>query len=110
MKLPNAENAIVDLQKLTKYCLNSDHERGKHKARVFDAKCGLTAEHADLLRQSLFEAARLGEAVATKNDAFGRRYVIEWVVIGPSGKAAIRTAWIIRHDEDFPRFVSCYVC
>ena len=45
-----------------------------------------------------------------ENDTFGRRFVIEWKVEGPSGKAAIRTAWIVRHDEDFPRFVSCYVC
>ena len=64
MKLPNAENAFVDLQKLTDYCLNPEHERGKHKARVFAATCGLTAEHAELLRHSLLDAARLGDAKA----------------------------------------------
>ena len=37
MKLPNAENAYVDLRKLADYCLDSEHERGKHKARVFAA-------------------------------------------------------------------------
>jgi len=110
MKLPNAENAVVDMQKLTDYCLNPEHERGKHKARVFAATCGLTAEHAELLRKALLEGALQGEAVAKVSDAFGRRFVVEWTVVGPAGKAAIRTAWIVRHDEEFPRFVSCYVC
>ncbi len=109
MKLPNAEDAVVDLQKLTDYCLNPEHERGKHKARVLVATCGVTKEHAELLRQALLDGARQGEATATKTDAFGRRYVVEWTVEGPSGIADIRTAWIVRHDEDFPRFVSCYV-
>jgi len=110
MKLPNAENAVVDLQKLTDYCLNPEHERGKHKARVFAAKCGVTVEHAELLRQALLEGAWQGEAIATKNDAYGQRYVIEWTVEGPTGTAGIRAAWIVRHNEDFPRLVSCYIC
>lgn len=32
MKLPNAENAFVDIEKLRGYCLNLSHPRGKHKA------------------------------------------------------------------------------
>ena len=35
MKLPNYENAVVSLEKLRDYCLNEEHYRGKHKARVF---------------------------------------------------------------------------
>ncbi|HXG48805.1 MAG TPA: hypothetical protein VNO52_14360, partial [Methylomirabilota bacterium] len=35
MRLPNGERAIVDIQKLTAYCLNLQHTRGRHKARVF---------------------------------------------------------------------------
>ncbi len=49
MKLPGGNAAIVDRQKLTGYCLNPEHPRGKHKARVF-AMLGLTAENADELR------------------------------------------------------------
>ncbi len=33
--LPNYENAIVDLEKLSGYCLNLFHERGKDKAFYF---------------------------------------------------------------------------
>src|SRR5712692_9511932 len=35
MKLPNGEHAIVDIRKLLAYCLNSQHPRGRNKARVF---------------------------------------------------------------------------
>ena len=34
MKPPNGERAIVDIAKLTDYCLNPEHARGKHKARI----------------------------------------------------------------------------
>ena len=46
MKMPDGDVAIVDRQKLTGYCLNPEHPRGKHKARVF-ATLGFTAENAD---------------------------------------------------------------
>jgi len=42
MKMPDGDAAIVDRQKLTGYCLNPEHPRGKHKARVF-AMLGFTA-------------------------------------------------------------------
>ena len=46
MKMPDGDAAIVDRQKLIGYCLNPEHARGKHKARVF-ATLGFTAENAD---------------------------------------------------------------
>ena len=41
MLLPNAEKAVVDISKLRDYCLNPNHEVGKHKARVFSAALNL---------------------------------------------------------------------
>jgi len=109
MSLPNGERAFVDIQKLTEYCLDPEHERGKHKARVFEAVCGLTADYADVLRDALLEAARKGEAELIGSDRFGDRFAVEYTVIGPSGSASVRSAWIVRRDEDFPRLVSCFV-
>jgi hypothetical protein len=37
VKLPHVELAVVDIAKLRDYCLNADHLRGRHKARVFAA-------------------------------------------------------------------------
>ncbi|GAA6620779.1 hypothetical protein NUACC26_065970 [Scytonema sp. NUACC26] len=43
--IPNAENAVVDIRKLREYCLNSEHDEGKH-TRLFAAALGMTAENA----------------------------------------------------------------
>ena len=76
---------------------------------MFLSSCGLTAEHADDLRDALLEAARNLDAELGEDDDYGQRYVIDLQVTGPTGKAMVRSAWIIRREEDFPRFVSCYV-
>lgn len=57
MKLPNADRAVVEIEKLIDYCLSPEHPRGKHKARVFRAACGLTSEHAEDIRQQLLDIA-----------------------------------------------------
>ncbi len=49
MRLPNAERAVVDIAKLRDYCLNFEHPRGRHKARVFAAALGLTTADAEML-------------------------------------------------------------
>jgi hypothetical protein len=109
MKLPNGERAVVDIAKLRDYCLNPDHPRGRHKARVFAAAFGLTAEYAEELRDALLQAARTEEATATDQDEYGQRYVLDVTIKGPDGEATVRSSWIIRAAEDFPRLTSCFV-
>ena len=109
MKLPNAERAVVDVSKLRNYCLNPEHRLGRHKARVFASSLGLTAAQSDVLRSALLAAARQNDAVATEHDEYGARYVIDFVASGPAGQALVRSSWIIRRGEDFPRLTSCYV-
>jgi hypothetical protein len=109
MKLPNGERAIVDVAKLTDYCLNAEHARGKHKARVFAAALELTADRADELRSALLEAAVAAEAVATDQDHYGQRYVVDFTMKGVAGSVVVRSTWIIRAGEDFPRLTSCFV-
>ena len=99
----------MDIAKLAECCLNPDHLRGRHKARVFASALGLTADHAEELREALLEAARTQEATPTDEDVYGRRYVIDFTMSGPLGEARVRSSWIIREGEDFPRLTSCYV-
>jgi hypothetical protein len=108
MKLPNGKNAVVDIEKLIDYCLNPEHPRGKHKARVFLSSCGLNVDGAERLRQELMTAA-VCEAMPMPAIGYGQRYVVECSVTGPTGTALVRSAWIVRTDEDFPRFVSAFV-
>ena len=69
MRLPNAERAVVDIEKLRDYCLSGEHPRGRHKARVFAAALGLTADHAEFLRDALLDAARTHDAVLVDQDS-----------------------------------------
>ena len=109
MKLPNGEHAVVGLEKLTGYCLSLEHPRGRHKARVFVAALGLTMEDAPELRQALLTAASIYDVVLAERDEYGQRYMLDFVMVGPTGHATVRSTWMVRTGEDFPRFVTCYV-
>jgi uncharacterized protein DUF6883 len=74
MRLPNGDQAIVSIDKLLDYCLNPDHPRGRHKARVFAAVLGITATEAEQLRSTLLAAAVTGEAAASEADDYGQRF------------------------------------
>lgn len=109
MKLPNADRTVVDLPKIRDYCLSASHPRGRHKARVFAAKLGLTRVHAELLRSALLAAAKEGNVTLGRDDAHGVRYVLDFTMVGPAGLGTIRSHWIVRRGEDFPRLTSCHV-
>jgi hypothetical protein len=109
VKLPNSERALVDPQKLTDYSLDSEHDEGRHKAHLFESLLGISHHNAQLLIDAVQRAALTGEAVLGKLDKYGQRYVIDFSYSGPGGTAIIRSAWIIRTGEDFPRLVTCYI-
>jgi hypothetical protein len=109
MKLPKPEKAYVDLAKVRDYCLNPEHPRGRHKARVFAEALGLTAEHAAELRDALLDAVRTNEAAFFERDDFGDRYRLDFLLDRLDRRATVRSLWIVKRGEDFPRFVSCYV-
>jgi hypothetical protein len=97
------------MDKLQGYCLNPHHRRGQHKARVFAAALGLTAAHAEFLRDALLNAALTYSAAPTESIEYGQLYVLDFPLTGLTGQAMVRSGWIIRKDEDFPRLTSCYV-
>ena len=113
MKLPNAERAVIDIEKLRDYCLNPNHPEGKHKARVFLAAIGFKSDNADRLRELILEAIVTAEAKEQSSTPHGRRFVVDFHVKAEQGLVVtlktIRTAWMIRNDEDFPRLTSCYI-
>jgi len=62
MKVPNADGTIVDILKLTNYCLSYEHPRGRHKARVFRSALGLTAIDATEILDLLLEKVKSEES------------------------------------------------
>ena len=108
MKLPNGERAIVDIRKLQAYCLNSQHPRGRNKARVF-ASAGIRQADAEELRASLLRAASNAEAQLGLANPYGQRYVVDFDLVRQGRTVRIRSTWIVRIEGDLPRLTSCYV-
>lgn len=109
MKVPNADRAVVDIRKLTDYCLSHEHPRGKHKARVFRSVLGLTAVHAGELMDVLLRSVRSADCAIGAADEYGARYIVDFNYAKADRNATIRSTWIIKADEDIPRLTSCFV-
>ena len=109
MKLPNADRAVVEIEKLRDYCLSSSHPRGRHKARVFVTALGITADDADELKGAILSAVITEEATPTERDGYGQRFVVDFSMNRQGKDAVVRSSWIVRSGEDYPRLTSCYV-
>ena len=109
MRLPWAERAVVDFEKVRDYCLNPAHPRGRHKARVFAATLQLQQEDAEWLNAQLLNAAFRGDAREAEEDEYGRRYVLDFECERHQKRVIVRSGWIVRRGEDFPRLTTCYV-
>jgi hypothetical protein len=109
MKLPNNENAVVDIAKIRDYCLNPNHSVGKHKAYVFNSVLNLTIEDAPMLQDILLIGVSQAEATIGERDEYGQRYTVDILVTVGDKQAEVRSAWIIRINENFPRLTTCFV-
>ena len=75
MKLPNGDHAIVEIRKLLEYCLNSQHPRGRNKARVF-ASVGIREADAEELRTAFLAAAGRADVELGVANVYGHRYTV----------------------------------
>lgn len=106
--IPNAENAVIDIRKLRDYCLNPEHDEGKHKARLFSASLGMKAENAEEFREMLLEAVKTQEVSLGRCDEFGQRYILDFSLEWQNRSTTIRSDWIIEEGSDTPRLTTCY--
>lgn len=109
MKLPNPANAIISSGKIEGYALNLNYSEGRHKALVFRSALNMGIEDAEELKMMLRRALREKDALITKRNTHGQKYQIDFKVVRQGKSAFIRSVWIIRNDDDFPRLVTCYV-
>ena len=109
MRLPNGDRADLGT-KLEDYVLNMLHREGRHKARVFESRLGITAANADVLRRALLEGAVTSDEVEAQGDSgFGATYILQFPLTTTKGTGTVLSVWIIRHGEDFPRLTTCYI-
>ena len=109
MKLPNGVHAVVEISKLRDYCLDPQHPRSWHKARVFAVTLGLTQADAPFLRDELLRAAREADAVPGEAGQYGERFTVDFELSRNNRRATVRRAWIVLLGESAPRLTSCYI-
>ncbi len=111
MKLYDFVSKIeVDPAKLTTYALNRNHIKGKHKAIVFEAALGFTADNYQALLRQIIEKA-LGEtAVIQKTDQYGQHLRVDILVQGTAKQEEIiRTGWRIAPRSETAVLSTLYV-
>lgn len=106
MKLPFAERAVVEPEKVQEYLLSPTHPVGRFKA-VFFAGLGYREANWAELQRDLLAIARRDAAVQGRFSRFGNKYEVTAILTGPSGRsAAVLTVWIVRHGEEILRLVT----
>ena len=64
----------------------------------------------EILAQAIRTAAVQSDQAEYRGDnGHGQLYVLHFPLTTAKGTATVLTAWIIRHNEDFPRLITCYI-
>ena len=109
MKIFNPEQAVIPFEKLEGYSLNPNHPEGKHKALVFQSALGINLDNANDLRIELKEVLKEKEAIATSLSQYGQKYQLDFEMTRNQKTAVVRSIWIVRSGESFPRLITCYI-
>jgi hypothetical protein len=107
MKLPDPERAILG-DKLERYCLNLEHQVGKHKALLFQKRLGITLANKDILENGLLMAIYENEAILYKQDSWGIHYDVKFFFQTEWGSSWVLSSWILGIQDDFPRLTNVY--
>ena len=108
MKLPNADIALVEREKIAGYLLNPSHRYGESKARFFTG-FGFYVEGWETMAVALREHGQRHEVARVKETPFGPRYEVEGELLAPDGRRPrIRTVWQVDDGEIAPRLITAY--
>lgn len=108
MRLPNAEHACVDREKLTDYLLCASHPDGGSKAEFF-ARFGFRVEDWEVLAEALRRHGAHCDVVNTVDSAYGTRYAVDGPLETPDGRnPLVRTVWIIEKGSAGPRLITAH--
>jgi hypothetical protein len=107
--LNNAFVAIIEPDKVARYCLDLAHEDGRHKARVFKTALGFDKSNAGDLIRAIRTGIMVHDAEYVGETMHGLLWRVDLPVVGPAGSATVRTGWIYEKDKDVPRLTTAYV-
>ena len=107
-RLPNAEEAVIDAEKLRSYVLSSAHPVGRFKAAFF-RKLGYSADNWEAFARGLREVILSQDITRVENTRYGQKFIIGGPLPAPTGETVqIVTVWVILRGEKVPRFVTAY--
>jgi hypothetical protein len=108
VKVPNADRAVIAVEKIRDYLLNPAHRRGGSKARRLIAM-GYSADDWQQLADDL-RSQHLGRDVdAQEQNEYGEKYIIIADLLGPVGDSVpFRSVWQIDVGTDVPRLITMY--
>jgi len=108
MRLPNAQNAEVDGDKIVNYLLNSAHPDNGGKFQFF-TQLGFSREHPEVMANALKAVAVDNEVANTTESPHGQKYVMVGPIQSPSGKTPlVQTIWILDKGSETARLVTAY--
>jgi len=106
VELPGQERVWIDPAKVRDYLLSKEHAVGRFTAAFFHG-LGYSASGWTRLDSDFCQLALTGDATLGRQTQYGRHYEIRGPLHGPSGTVAeVTTIWIVRLNEDAPRFVT----
>jgi len=105
--LPNYQKAVIPRSKLEDYALNPAHKGGQHKARLLKSILGFEKADWQKLEKTILDELPYHEALLGGEGKYGKKYLVSLPITGLNGNIAIvETVWIIRHETDYPSFVT----
>jgi len=108
MKLPNAQLAVVEQEKVVGYLLNPAHRYGASKARFF-VEFGFRLDDWETLSRALREHGQQLEVSMERETGFGPRYEVDGPLNTPGGRTPlVRTVWQLDDGQVAPRLITAY--
>jgi hypothetical protein len=106
-RIPNATAASTTREKLQRYLLNSNHRRGKHKAKVINSVLGYHYENWHLLSDKIYYAVQNSPVVNITKTQYGIKYETHITIKGEKGRSLLlRTIWQFDNGSQIPRLVT----
>lgn len=106
MRLPKAELAVVEREKVVEYLLNAGHRYGASKARFFLA-FGFEIDDWTVFAEALQRHGQRHEVTLVRQTGWGPRYEIDGELNTPNGREPrIRTVWQFGEGQIAPRLIT----
>jgi len=106
--LPRYREAVIPIEKFTKYAL--DYDSDPDKAKAFELALGYTKNNADSLIDNIKRNLPNFFAVPKDDKGYGKTYEVVMRLTGINGKtASVITAWIDDSTTGEMRLITAYI-